>query len=80
LAIIQNCAIGAAALWVVFLLARPGKNRRIRMKGVEPFEVSDAFRLGVGASPIIRETNVRTEQLLRVRSSGVEVKLSKRQV
>ncbi|KAJ7625419.1 hypothetical protein B0H17DRAFT_1111206 [Mycena rosella] len=80
LAIIQNCAIGAAALWVVFLLARPGKNRRIRVKGVEPFEVSDAFRLGVGASPIIRETNVRTEQLLRVRSSGVEVKLSKRQV
>ncbi|KAJ7801060.1 hypothetical protein B0H14DRAFT_2688879 [Mycena olivaceomarginata] len=80
LAIIQNCAIGAAALWVVFLLARPGKNRRIRMKGVEPLEVSDAFRLGVGASPIIRETNVRTEQLLRVRSSGVEVKLSKRQV
>ncbi|KAJ7731531.1 hypothetical protein B0H16DRAFT_1583570 [Mycena metata] len=80
LAIIQNCAIGAAALWVVFLLARPGKKRRIRVKGVDPLEVSDAFRLGVGASPIIREMNVRTEQLLRVRSSGVEVKLSKRQV
>ncbi|KAJ7649442.1 hypothetical protein DFH06DRAFT_553961 [Mycena polygramma] len=77
LAIIQNCAIGAAALWVVFLLARPGKNRPIRVKGVEPLEVSDAFRLGVGASPIIRETDVRTEQLLRVRSSGVEVKLLK---
>ncbi|KAJ7191157.1 hypothetical protein B0H12DRAFT_1172400 [Mycena haematopus] len=80
LAIIQNCAIGAAALWVVFLLARPGKNRPVRVKGVEPLEVSNAFRLGVGASPIIREMNVRTEQLLRVRSSGVEVKLSKRQV
>ncbi|KAJ7438430.1 hypothetical protein B0H11DRAFT_2358391 [Mycena galericulata] len=75
LAVIQNCAIGAAALWVVFLLARPGKKRRIRVKGVGLLEVSDAFRLGVGASPIIREMNVGTEQLLRVRSSGVEVKL-----
>ncbi|KAJ6456241.1 hypothetical protein C8R47DRAFT_1165629, partial [Mycena vitilis] len=74
LAIIQNCAIGVAALWVVFLMARPGKNRPIRVKGVEPLEVSDAFRLGVGASPVIRETDVRREQLLRVRSCGVEVK------
>ncbi|KAJ7016908.1 hypothetical protein C8F04DRAFT_1406473 [Mycena alexandri] len=80
LAIIQNCTIGAAALWVVFLLARPGKNRCIRVKGLEPLEISDAFRLGVGASLIVRETNGSTEQLLRVRSSGVEVKLSKRQV